>query len=172
MIRFSMDVVGTREIDIGFSNLLRKLDDWSALWPLIAAELRRQAVEQFEGEGVGRSGKWKPLKPSYSKYKQSHYGVLPILFIEGTLKRSLTEKGAQGSVEVITRNSLTWGTQVPYAKHHQNPSVEGRPPRRKVVDSSDIQNKNIGVIISKYINTDALKSFGATQRRIPFGSGV
>ncbi len=27
-------------------------------------------------------------------------------------------------------------------------------------------------LVPEYINTDALKSFGATQRRIPFGSGV
>jgi len=172
MFRVTMEVLGTRELDFAIDGLLRKLDDFSDLWPKLAALFYQIETAQFAGAGIGRSGPWPALSEKYARWKAIHYGGQPLMVRDDHLRASLTNPGSEGSIREETKDTFTIGTAVPYAIHHQAPERAGRPPRRKVVDFTDEHNVLFAKEFQKYINTDALKSFGAAQRRLPFGERV
>lgn len=80
----------------------------------------------FDSEGSAYPPGWPALSPRYADWKRRRVGNKPILEFTGRLRRSLTRRPF--GQEFISRDTLTVGTDVPYARYHQRGT--GRLPRR------------------------------------------
>jgi phage gpG-like protein len=80
---------------------------------------------QFDTEGRQDSGGWKPLNPDYARWKARRYPGKGILERTSAVRRSLTARGAPGSVRRISDREMVLGTSIEYAGFHQG----GRNPR-------------------------------------------
>lgn len=95
---------------------------------------RQRFLKAARGDGT-----WKPLAASTiaRRRKGRRRGGSPeILRDTGILFNSLSA-GAHGSVIRDIPNGVEVGTQIKYAKHHQRPTVPGRPPVRKILVPPD-----------------------------------
>ncbi len=73
-------------------------------------------------------------KSPYQKRKLKKYGFdYPLLVASGRLAASITQPNAPGSVNIITKLSLTIGTTVPYGIYHQSDEPRSKMPLRKFV---------------------------------------
>ena len=143
-MKVSITLEGTNELIAAFSTVEKGLDFRTlGTWDAVATEFRKIEKEQFAGEGIGPSGKWKPLSAVYAKRKIKKYGNQPILQASGRLAKSLTGTTADSVLEK-TAQELTIGTNVPYAGYHQRGS-KARPP----VDLSEQQLDRIGTVITR-----------------------
>jgi len=116
--------------------------------------LRSWWGETFEKQGARRGHEpWKPLSPMYATYKRE----------QGQPARTMIATGhLQASPKILreTANSLSWGTDIPYAQYHQRPPKEGRPPQRELIF---ITNEDIGEL------EDFLHTFLEKQARSKYG---
>ncbi len=81
------------------------------LGQVLIGATKRNFVEERDPDG----NPWKPLK----RPRRNTKGRDRILQDHGTLRTSVTAKGARDNVEILTPTSLTWGTSVAYGKYHQ-----------------------------------------------------
>ena len=112
-------------------------------------------AQNFDNENArGRSGRWKPLSPSYEKAKIARFGTFALLAgverATDKLYKSLTGKTSD-SVERIDKQEAVFGTTVPYAKAQHYGSQKQNLPSRPLIDFSDEQLKEIGKVIRKEI---------------------
>lgn len=125
-------------------------DDMSPAFEQIAGDFRVMSRKQFDSEGAYASGGWAALKPATVRAR----GGLahPILRSPGggprgggraggDLRRSLTTKGAKGSLTEFTRDSITLGTSIPYAKYHQHGTA--RMAKRRPVEFTEADKKQL-----------------------------
>lgn len=93
--------------------------------------LRKIEGKQFATQGKFASGGWTKLAPSTVAQK-ARRGLDPrILHATGRLSASLTGPGP-GHIEIVTPQSMIFGTEVPYARFHQ--SGTHRMPRRRPIE--------------------------------------
>jgi phage gpG-like protein len=96
-------------------------------------------AETFDKEGARRGHeKWIPLNPIYSAYKASKGKSTKPLILTGHGR-------ASGKVLNEDRNSLKFGTEVPYMKYHQD--GDG-PPQREFLYLTDKDLIEIGNFLS------------------------
>lgn len=94
---------------------------------IVAEELRKAEAKRFAAEGPG----WAPLADSTIAKK----GSTVIGRESDAMMRSLTEKGAEGAIEIIQGSELVWGTSLtsedgfPYPKAFNDGTTRGQPPR-------------------------------------------
>lgn len=88
--------------------------------------LHNEAVFQTEGAFAGK--RWAPLTPAYAAWKFRAVGALPILQLEGDLKRSLTNKPMD--IERVNKLRAEFGTRDRKAVWHQfgTRHMPARPP--------------------------------------------
>lgn len=89
---------------------------------------------QFEARGRGpAAGHWKPLSPSYAKWKEARFPGMPLMERTGDLRAALTDAGSSMAWREWSASQLSFGTAgVPYASYHQMGA--GRLPARPVFD--------------------------------------
>ncbi len=116
----------------GFDKLSLLLDRFgenvSNLAPLfdqIADDFANTQRENFRTAGAVY-GLWTPLSPAYAAWKEAHYPGQPILTRTGLLRDSLSSRPF--GVEHIDQNRMVLGTQVPYARYHQDGAGLPRRP--------------------------------------------
>lgn len=116
----------------------RQLADWFA----------GSQKKRFEREGAFAGTKWAPLSPTYAAWKKKQVGNKPILQFSGDLMKSLTQRPL--GVEVITKDHLIVGTDVPYAFLHQYGSgpVPARPP---LIQATGQQKREIRRIVQAWL---------------------
>lgn len=95
-----------------------------------------QAIFKLKGPGL-----YPPFKNSktsgeakspYQKYKLKKYGFdYPLLVATGRLSASLLGPNNPGSVSIISKLSLVFGTSVSYGTYHQSDSPRNKIPLRK-----------------------------------------
>lgn len=92
------------------------------------------AVEaQLAGEGVGPSGPYAPLSPSYAEWKESNAPGMPILQLTGRMARALTQGSSPEAWRQWSASDFSFGTTgVEYASFHQTGT--GKMPRRALFD--------------------------------------
>lgn len=139
--RITLEIDGKAEFDRVFKRLDATFADLTPVWEVVRDEFWAIESDQFQSGGAaGASGKWKPLSKKYEAQKINKYGTFALL--AGTLRatealyKSLTRKTGDSVVE-IQKDSITIGTKLPYAKHHQRGG--GRLPQRKIIDFSETQ---------------------------------
>ena len=89
-------------------------------------------------------GKFKDLANSTKVWKTQRRGsAYPILVDSGRLMKSLTNINSNEAIQIVSKKSMTLGTQVPYAKPHQtgfnNVMTKTFVPARPPVDMTDRQ---------------------------------
>ena len=96
----------------------------------------------FKGEKVGDTGKTR-----YQLRKLKDRGFeYPLLKSSGKLEKSVTTPNSEGSIANITKLSLVFGTQIPYAIYHQSDKPRNKIPLRKFLF--------IGPEASRFANSD------------------
>jgi len=120
MFRLQINIAGEMQLDKGISRFSEGLVDYRPIWPVIDDEFRAEVKRQFDTEGESGGEAWKPLSDKgYGAWKEQHYPGTPILVREGTLRASLTNRDAPGSISRQEPKTLVMGTSVPYAIYHQ-----------------------------------------------------
>lgn len=135
------------EFDRSFTRFTELVSDFREIWPGVITEFRQIEREQFAGEGVGRTGKWKPLSAGYAKWKAKRYPGMPILQRTQALFKSLTGNTSD-SVVNPEKESLEIGTSLRYAVFHQR-GVQGRLAQRKPIDFNEQQRTRLMKVIQK-----------------------
>lgn len=146
-MKVEITVEGAQDLAARFAIVEKGLDFRElGTWDAVASEFYKIEKEQFESEGsAGASGKWKALTPKYAARKQKKYGPVPILTASGEMRRSLTNRGAPGSVLEKSADELVIGTTIAKAGYHQRGS--GRLPQRKPIDPSESQVSRLSAVI-------------------------
>jgi phage gpG-like protein len=145
-IKISLEVDGLPEFDRTFSRLDLNLKDLRPVFETVRDEFWRIEKEQFAGEGVGKTGKWKPLSKGYIAKKIAKYGAnLGILRATDAMRKSLTGKTGDTVLD-IQPDSISIGTSLSYAlKHQRGTNVKQRP----VIDFNDDQKTRMTKAIQK-----------------------
>lgn len=139
----------------------RELTDFTGLWERFADTLEDTEHERFATEGFGQ---WPPLAPSTLAEKTRLGFPITPLVRTGALEQSLTNREISMR---LTPHSMSWGTDVPYAKYHQGyrddasaPTDEGRPPVRKVLDIRVEDRRRLESSMVGWINEVAARTLG------------
>ena len=127
-INISLSGIGT--ITKRVNKVSDQMKDLRPAFIKIGEDFRKTEIKVFQGQGAyGSRSAWKQLTPKYKQWKSAHYPGKPILQMTGALKNSLTTKGP-GNIEIITKNSITLGSDDPKFKWHQKGTrkMAARPP--------------------------------------------
>lgn len=135
----------------------------------------RKAIFKLKGPGQypdfqgkkGESG-----KTPYQDFKIKKYGfAYPLLKATGRLEKSITEIGGE-NISIITANSLTFGTTVPYGVFHQSDAPRSKIPLRKFLFIGPEAPKfaknidqDLAARINNTVNTFVLRSMGAPTKK-------
>lgn len=138
------------------------LSDLSGLWVRFAKSMSAIEAERFASAG---DGEWPPLAPSTLAEKE-RLGFPPDPLIRtGDLAESLTDAARAARMDP---QSMSWGTDVPYAKYHQGyrddagaPTDPGRPPVRKVLDIRTADRRRLETDMVAWLNDVAREAFGS-----------
>ena len=127
MLRFQISVAGADVLDRSFNRIVRKIEDLSDIWPEVATAFFEIEQDQFRSGGHGR---WPELSPKYEERKAKTHNFSPLMRKSDALYRALTVKGSDHQVYEATKDSLTVGTDLPYARAHMKPYRKrpARPP--------------------------------------------
>lgn len=82
------------------------------------------------GSAGGMWGVWAPLSPAYAAWKNATYPGQPILTRTGALRTHMSQRPF--GVEVIDSKRMVIGTDIDYAKYHQQGG--GNLPRRPIIN--------------------------------------
>lgn len=146
MLRISLVVDGAAVFDRAFSRFGEGISDLRPIWDDVAKDFWDIEQQQFKSQGA-HSNTWKPLSEKYGQWKAKKYPGKQILEIDGTLWRSLTQKGAKGAVYDPQKDELAIGTSIPYAQYHQRGTR--RMPRRAPIDLTEGDKRRIGRTIHR-----------------------
>lgn len=123
-------------------SFLTSLRDWAPAFRVMVSEVLEPSVdEQYATDG---HGKWAPLAAATAKGKGSD----TILFTSGRLAGSF-KRGGQDNVEIITRQSLSWGSRVPYAIFHQTGTGAGFQALTKAVGERGVPMRKLLALTSQ-----------------------
>lgn len=120
-----------RGVELGLADF-RQLGAWKA----VRLVFYKIVSSIFQAEG-GASGKWTALTAAYAKVKLRRWGNQPILTASGTLYRSLTQEGAEGSTFTESAQEMEVGTTIKYGAYHQTGT--NKMPARPILDFTDEQ---------------------------------
>lgn len=104
-------------LERALENFQASLADNSAALAAIADDLREMVGQQFATEGRAGGTPWAELAPS--TLRRSRRRRAGILYSTGALLGSFGVLGAPGHVEELDRQSLLFGSRLPYALFHQ-----------------------------------------------------
>lgn len=151
MLRFTLNVVNAKKLDLAFSGLIANIRDWRTLWPQVINQIVKIEEKQFSTMGaLGEHGEWAPLTPDYAAAKARQYGGKPILQASERLRDSLV--GHTGdTIEELGPLKMRFGSSVEYALYHQTGTRRGLPARRIF----DFTGEDRG-IVQKQIQREAI----------------
>ena len=147
-IRFEVanEVQLSRAFETGIANFL----NFELPFGKMADEFFESMANVFSSEGAFEErSRWQDLSPAYARWKARHFPGRKILERTGRMKRSLTVKGGPDNVLEITPSTLSVGTVVPYAIHHQKGT--SIMPMRKVIELTSAQKLRWVHIMHNYM---------------------
>lgn len=122
---------GLRRLSVAFERAGAEVAQVSKhILPRLSTALEEAAAAQFDGEGVGPSGRWKQLSAKYAQWKARVFPGMPILQRTGALRDGLTNSSSATAIRSISGDSLTYGASVDYGSLHQRGTskMPARPP--------------------------------------------
>ena len=121
-LRFTFNIDGKKQFDRIFKDVANLLADFTPVFNEVAEEFYKEEKQIFERKGDlgrGEGGKWADLSDKYKKWKERKHPGKKILELTGKLKKSLTEKNAEGNVNKITPFSMEIGSDLKTKKTKQ-----------------------------------------------------
>jgi hypothetical protein len=140
-MNISMDFGEGERMSRLFSLMEATVRDLRPAWERVAEELGPAIDnEAFIPEGPG----WAQLADITVEQRQDRIdrGEIavgprhPILQQTGAMRESLVNRNARGHVEVITKDSMSYGTDIPYAIVHQEGL--GHVPQRQILQAEQL----------------------------------
>ena len=132
----------------------RELSDLSPLWERFKTAMSEIERSRFESHGHGQ---WPPLAESTLREKARLGYPADPLVRTGALMASLVDPGRAART---SRTQMIWESIIPYSIHHQEPSVAGRPPQRKVLDIRVDDRRTLERQLVSFINEASARAFG------------
>lgn len=119
----------------------------------IADYWMRLTVLQFNTEGRHASGGWRPLKPETLRRKAAAGLDMRILRATGALFDSLTDRDDPELILNVSETELEYGSRLPYAGAHQNPSPGSKLPQRRPVELTENARRESVKTLQRWIFT-------------------
>lgn len=107
------------------------------------------AKQQPRAEGL----RWAPLSEKYAEWKSRRYPGAPLLVRTGRLYESMTQKGAQGNIDIISKGGARFGSSISYGVYHDQGTR--KMPKRNFSEPSD-RRRNIWI---EQIRKDIVHNF-------------
>lgn len=125
----AFDIEGKEKFDRALTLLYESLVDYRRVWPQVAAVFYKAEKRQFDSQG-GKSGGWAALSEGYAKAKELKYPGKPILRATDAMYHSLIDPTDENAVFLMTEDTLTVGSSLPYPAFHQTGTgfMPARPP--------------------------------------------
>ena len=152
MVSYQFDIAGERQVDRMLSRSTEKIRDLRPFLDAAGNLLRQIMGEQFSSEGSRGGEPWAPLSSRYSAYKLSRWGQQPILVASRAMRESLTDPGGSHIERRPERDTLEFGTRVPYAVYHQTGTE--RMPQRKILDLVERDRRNLMKLLQQHLFTN------------------
>jgi phage virion morphogenesis protein len=153
MIRFRVLIFGTEALSTRLTRMAKDTADARPAFNNVADELMRVTNIQFESQGRRGGGAWARLSPKWLKEKAKITLDLRILHLDHTLRHSVTRRGAPGQVLEIGPTEMNFGSNVKYARVHQEGYPPRNIPRRPFIKLIDSDRRNIRNMIRDHIMT-------------------
>jgi phage gpG-like protein len=151
-VRLELDVFGDKQVARELLRLGDRAADARPAWNAIIDRLLLLEREQFDSEGGRASGGWKPLAPSTVADKARRDLDPRILHATGRLRDSLTRRTGGDAVRESHPNEMRFGTDVPYARYHQQGT--GRMPRRREIELTETDRHQMFVqVLQRFLVT-------------------
>lgn len=160
-MRLTFEIAGDKLVERRLERFAGYAGDASPAFARIADLMRSETAKQFESQGRHASGGWKPLSRAYLEEKKRRLArgqvrSLAILHATLALGKSLTSgSGASGGdsnqILRITRDSLEYGSRLPYAGAHQNPRPGSRLPQRRPVQFTETAKREMVRILQAHL---------------------
>ncbi|GAB6901862.1 hypothetical protein [Kineosporia succinea] len=127
-LELRMGVDGVGRVEARFDDLGDKAANPGPLWERLYAGFLGAERSRFDTRGYGH---WRPILPATSRRKIARGQDPRTLRATGALYRSLTSRGAPGSVYRTTSSSVIFGSSLDQAIYQQG--GEGRRDRPVIV---------------------------------------
>ena len=128
-----VDVFGTALIRRRLLRFAERAEDMRGAWDDVAAILEAATKRNFATRGASGGIRWRALNERYA----AATGRAPterVLRLSDRLYDSLTKSGHVDHIFEADRDSMRWGSSVPYGKYHQSTRprrvIPFRPPVR------------------------------------------
>lgn len=154
---FTFSVLGEKQVSQRFLDLIADVSDMREPFEDVADEFLESEDATFQAEGAfeGKQ-KWQALDEKYSARKRSKFGSMSLLVASGALRSALTEKGADGNIRRVNKQTLEMGVNLPVNGWnlgiiHQLGRKDGTLPPREVLRITEDQKKRWVNIFRTYI---------------------
>jgi len=145
----SFESAGAKPISLMLERWQHNLADATPAFDALAQyQTKVVNARQFEEQGSVETGKWSPLSPPYARWKARVRPGRPILVFDGDLRREMTVPGK--GVYDVWRSGMTVGTDIDYAKYHQN-GTPGMPARPLIGTPRKADTRHFGKILQRFI---------------------
>lgn len=149
MAGLSISGAGTAPVSLVLQRWQHNIADATPAFDAMARyQVQTVNKRQFDEQGSVETGKWSALSPPYARWKARVRPGRPILVFDGDLKREMTVPG-QG-VFKVWRSGMTVGTDISYAKYHQN-GTPGMPARPLIGPARKQDTRQFGKILQRWI---------------------
>lgn len=145
-----IQVYGESQINRELLRFGARAVDARPAWELIADDMGDITKAQFETEGGARSGGWVPLKPETLAAKQNKGLDSRILHATLALSKSF-ESGDPGHIQVMTPQTMEWGSKVPYGVYHQSTAPRRVLPRRPIIDFTELDRQSFVKTLQRWV---------------------
>jgi phage virion morphogenesis protein len=117
----------------------------------IADYLMNMIDQTFKSQGRRGGGSWKELTPDWKDRKAKQGKDLRILYYNGKLRLSLTQRENDNQILVVTNDEVSIGSTLPYARRHQKGDTKGNIPARPYIKILRTDRQNVSDMVAKYI---------------------
>ena len=145
----------TIEVEVKADDVLELLedikdrtDDMRPVFRWAKAQLELANAANFMTNGLPSGKPWAPLDKDYGTWKSARFPGRGTMVQTGNLFRSLINMN-DSAVNVIDKDTATFGTNVEYAKFHQYGTT--KMPARKIVFTPREFPRELGITMVKYI---------------------
>ena len=150
LVKIRFEVANEVQLSRAFETGIEGFLDLRKPFNTMADEFFESMAGVFSAEGAFEErSRWQKLSPAYARWKARHFPGRKILERTGRMKTSLTTRGGPDNVLEITPRSLSIGTRVSYAMHHQKGTP--RMPMRKIIELTNAQKRRWVRIMHTYM---------------------
>lgn len=153
-------ITGWREVQNVVNNLRRAGAETSEIMRAISERMQAMQLDHFEDEKDSSGKKWAPLRPM-TLLRRTGSGGEKILQDHGRLIGSIASKSS--------KTFAAAGTNVKYAKKHQEGDEDGNVPQREFIYLTSKEKETLVKMLTDETIRKALTSRGTAWTGLPGG---